>query len=210
MRKRFVWPSIAVRYLGGLSEEGKSAQITQTRELLQSSSRPLHCLGGSEGEARFGCFVCPWTASHEARFVCFVSSHTKQSHAPSVPEWAQGVSERRSRFSRLHHARTAGIAARVAGHEARLVSFVSGHTKHTGRSTWKPRGVSMRETWRFTHNGGGQHCPPPAFLLTKLEGEPTPPCEPLGPSTMRAAAVPHIPACDPGAPRLLPTEHTLA
>ena len=116
---------------GGLSEEGKSARITQTRELLQSSIRPLHCLGGSEGEARFGCFVCPWAASHEARFVCFVSSHTKQSHAPSVPEWAQGVSERRSRFSRLHHARTAGIAARVAGHEARLVSFVSGHTKQS-------------------------------------------------------------------------------
>ena len=105
---------------GGLSEEGKSAQITQTRELLQSSSRPLHCLGGSEGEARFGCFVCPWTASHEARFVCFVSSHTKQSHAPSVPEWAQGVGERRSRFSRLHHARTAGIAARVAGHGSQI------------------------------------------------------------------------------------------
>ena len=132
MRKRFVWPSIAVRAVpGGLSEEGKSARITQTRELLQSSIRPLHCLGGSEGEARFGCFVRPWAASHEARFVCFVSSHTKQSHAPSVPEWAQGVSERRSRFSRLHHAHTAGIAARVAGHEARLVSFVSGHTKQS-------------------------------------------------------------------------------
>ena len=69
---------------GGLSEEGKSARITQTRELVQSSIRPLHCLGGSEGEARFGCFGCPWAAGHDVRFVSFVSGATKQIHAASV------------------------------------------------------------------------------------------------------------------------------
>ena len=38
----------------------------------------------------------------------------------------------------------------------------------------------------FTHDGGGQGCLPPAFLLPKLEGEPIPPREPRGPSTMFA------------------------
>ena len=52
----------------------------------------------------------------------------------------------------------------------------------------------------FTHDGGGQGCLPPAFLLPKLEGEPIPPPEPHGPSTMHVAAVsfaPRIPACVP-------------
>ena len=62
----------------------------------------------------------------------------------------------------------------------------------------------------FTHDGGGQGCLPPAFLLPKLEGEPTPPREPRGPSTMFAAALPRMPACVPGAPFLLPWETALA
>jgi len=60
----------------------------------------------------------------------------------------------------------------------------------------------MWKTWRFTHDGGGQDGLPPAFLLPKLEGEPTPPREPDGPSTMHAAVLPRIPACGLGAPCL--------
>ena len=68
----------------------------------------------------------------------------------------------------------------------------------------------MWKTWRFTHDGGGQDCLPPASLLPKLEGEPTPPREPHGPSVMHAGVLPRIPACVPGAPCLLPCETALA
>ena len=85
--------------------------------------------GGGAAEGRFVSFVCLGGGSHEARFVSFVCQpYEADSYAFSTGV-GQAVGKRRIGISRLHHARTAGITARVVGHEARFVSFVVSTTK---------------------------------------------------------------------------------
>ena len=103
----------------------------------RSPVRVLRLPWGRGGhEARFVSFVCLGGGSHEARFVSFVCQpYEADSYAFSTGV-GQAVGKRRIGISRLHHTRTAGIAARVAGHEARLVSFVSSLTKESVVLLW--------------------------------------------------------------------------
>ena len=102
----------------------------------------------------------------------------------------------------VHHPRSAAKAAQKRRRRPRVLLTAYAPRSHCD---W-PGGQSIWKTWPFTHDGGGQGCLPPAFPLPKLGGEPTPPPEPHGPSTMFAAGLPRIPACVPGAPCLLACE----
>ena len=84
------------------------------------------------GEARFGCFVCPWEAGHDVRFVSFVSGATKQIHAASVRSGLRAtVSEESNSLAFTTNLASVPVRLRRTGTEVRFVSFVSGATKQS-------------------------------------------------------------------------------